>query len=60
MSNMISRYPPQRATKSFEHVFFDLIQIDTTFNGDNWAMHFLYDKARTHYGYTYVSSEVGC
>ena len=53
MQCQISRYPPQRATEPFERVFFDLIQMDTAFNGDNWAMHFLCDKARTHYGYTF-------
>ena len=51
----VSRRPARRASKVFERVHFDLIQMSRAYNGDQWAMHFLCDKAQTHYGYTFAN-----
>jgi hypothetical protein len=32
---------------------FDPIQLNRVFNGDEWALHFLCDKARVNLGYTF-------
>jgi hypothetical protein len=48
----ISRRPPERATKAFERVRFDLIQLDSADNGDKWIIHFLDDATGWHTAYT--------
>src|SRR5438046_1277784 len=35
----ISRVPSQRATKPFEHVYFDLMPLAPAYNGDQWVLH---------------------
>jgi hypothetical protein len=51
----VSRRPAQRADKPFERVHFDLVQVNPAFNGHQWGMHFLCDKTRVHFGYTFAS-----
>ena len=53
LQHQISRRPAQRASRPFERVHFDLIQMNRAYNGDEWAMHFMCDKVRSHYGYTF-------
>ena len=55
LQNQVSRRPAERATEPFERVYFDLIQMTRAYNGDEWAMHFLCDKVRAHFGYTFPS-----
>jgi transposase InsO family protein len=52
LKSQISRRPSQRASRPFEKVHFDLIQMTPAFNGDKWALHFLCDKTRAYFGYT--------
>jgi transposase InsO family protein len=49
----ISRRPATRATQLMERVHFDLIQMNTAYNGDNWGLHFLEDFTRMNFAYTY-------
>ena len=53
LQHQISRRPMVRATKPFERVHFDLIQLNRAFNGDEWALHFLCDKTRVNLGFTF-------
>ncbi|OXV05301.1 hypothetical protein Egran_06931, partial [Elaphomyces granulatus] len=55
MQYQVSHRPARRASKVFERVHFDLIQMSRAYNGDQWAMHFLCDKSQTHYGYTFAN-----
>jgi hypothetical protein len=57
LQHQISRRPAQRASRPFERVHFDLIQMNRAYNGDEWAMHFMCDKIRSHYtGTRFVKS----
>jgi IS30 family transposase len=49
----ISRRPVLRATKPFERVHFDLIQMTTAYNGDNWILHLLDDATRMNFIYSF-------
>jgi hypothetical protein len=53
LPHQVSRRPAQRASRAFERVHFDSIQMTRAFNGDGWVMHFLCDKARTHFRFTF-------
>ena len=48
----ISRRTPERATRPFQKVHFDLIQLNEGYNHDNWAIHFLEDLSRFNFVYT--------
>ena len=39
----ISRRMPERATRPFQQVHFDFIQLEEAYNHDNWILHFLDD-----------------
>ena len=58
LQHQISRRPAQRASRPFERVHFDLIQMNRAYNGNEWAMHFMCDKVRSHYGYTFRKKSV--
>jgi len=47
----ISCRTPPRATKPFERVYFDLIQIEEGYNGDKWVLHFLDDFSKLNFVY---------
>ena len=54
-SQQISRVPSQRATKPFERVHFDLIQLELAYNGDQWALHFVDDFSSMNFAKTLPS-----
>src|SRR5256885_611961 len=54
-SQQISRVPPQRASKPFERVHFDLIQLEPAYNGDQWVLHFIDDFSSMNFTKTLPS-----
>ena len=53
----ISCRTPPRATKPFEWVYFDLIQMEEGYNGDKWVLYFLDDFLRLNFIYTLQSKQ---
>jgi hypothetical protein len=49
---LISRRTPERATRPFKKVHFDLIQLKEAYNRDNYIIHFLEDLTRFNFVYT--------
>jgi len=54
-SQQISRVPSQRATKPFERVHLDLIQLELAYNGDKWVLHFIDDFSSMNFAKTLPS-----
>jgi len=53
----ISCRTPPRATKLFEQVYFNLIQMEEGYNGDKWVLHFLDDFSRLNFVYILQSKQ---
>jgi hypothetical protein len=54
----ISQRPPERASKPFECVRFDLIQMSEADNGDKRVIHFLCDATGCHAAYTHAKADL--
>lgn len=55
----ISRRPQGTTYGRFGRIHFDLVQIDTAYNGDRWLSHFYIDGIRLHAAYTHEKKN-GC